>query len=286
MPSLPPPLEEAATAAADAVVTRKPHRAVRILDAVPSRPDLNNGGKAYLPEQMLMCCLAAAAAGNDSLDAAMIFKLEREGSGGCQIHVGVVEFTAEAGTICLPEWILDKLKNGDEEETKVLVSLVNLPKAQKLLVAPLSDTFMKLDHKVVLENRLRLFSALTRGDVIPIEFNGQVHRLRVLECRSDDVTGRRDDVTGTEAVDITECNVEIDFAAAENASDVIKHEEEEGEKNRPDFSWTLGTLTFAADRGFAAEKKKKADDDQEESQKDKQQPKEDKLFPGKGRRLE
>ena len=56
------------------------------------------------------------------------------------------------------------------------------------------------DLKQILENRLRNYSALTVGDVIPIEFGGDTYWMEVVEALPE------------ASVDITEVNVEIDFA--------------------------------------------------------------------------
>ena len=97
---------------------------------------------------------------------------------------------------------------------------VRLPKARSLTVRAVTDpnhshSLMNLPNlKSVLEMRLKAFSALTVNDVVPIEFDGRVYLMEVVAA------------TPSHAVDITETNVEIDFA--------LSAEEERELKNKMD----------------------------------------------------
>ena len=202
---------------------------MKMTTVMPDKPELNLGGRVYLPEHMLMTCLRDLRGGE--MTSALLFKLEVDDRA---THVGCVEFTAEPGKIYVPDWVWEALQPRD----RVLVTLANLPRAKRLLIQPLDPDYMRLNQKVVLETRLRSFSALTKSDVIPIEFNGSVFKLKILEVEPQN------------AVDITECNVEIDFVVA----DVEKVEPRDCS---PDESWTVGLLIFA--RNLALNNVKKPD---------------------------
>jgi hypothetical protein len=69
---------------------------------------------------------------------------------------------------------------------------------------------MRFDARVILEKRLRSFSALTVGDRIPVAFGGVVYEVTVERAEPED------------AVNVTECDVEIDFLEAEDVKKVTK----------------------------------------------------------------
>ena len=193
--------------------------AVSLTEAqIRDRPDLEFGGKVFLSEDVLTEKVGFFE--DDWEQQPLLFKLEREDKEEVFLHCGVWEFTAEEGQVQIPEWMMDRLGG-----RRVKVTSVRLPKARSLTVRPVTDpnhshNLMNLPNlKSVLEMRLKAFSALTVNDVVPIEFDGRVYLMEVVAA------------TPSHAVDITETNVEIDFA--------LSAEEETELKNRMDEQyWT------------------------------------------------
>lgn len=203
---------------------RQPMEAVRLSEAqVKDRPDVEFGGKVFLPEDVLSQRLMFFEDADESQvqqQQPLLFKLESQDKEDVVLHCGVWEFTAEAGQVQVPGWMMDRLGGG-----RVLVSSVELPKAKTLTVRPVTDDthegrLMDLpDLKTILETRLKSFSALTAKDVVPVEFAGSVYLMEVVAA------------TPADSVDITETNVEIEFA--------LSPEEEKELKDRmDDFYWT------------------------------------------------
>jgi ubiquitin fusion degradation protein 1 len=115
-------------------------------------------------------------------------------------HCGVLEFIAEEGRCYLPYWMMRNLilTEGDIVE----VEYVNLPIAKFAKFQPQSVDFLEITNpKAVLENALRSFATLSKGDMISINYNEKDYELSVLETRPGD------------AVSIIECDMDTDFAA-------------------------------------------------------------------------
>jgi len=80
------------------------------------------------------------------------------------------------------------------------ILIFQLPCLQKF--QPQSVDFLEISNpKAVLENTLRHFATLTKGDVISINYNDKIYELCILETRPG------------EAVSIIECDLNVDFAA-------------------------------------------------------------------------
>lgn len=86
------------------------------------------------------------------------------------------------------------LNEGDEVD----VESVTLPIATFSKFQPLSSDFLDITNpKAVLENELRNFACLSKGDTIAIKYNGHVYELCVLETKPND------------AVNIIECDMNV-----------------------------------------------------------------------------
>lgn len=128
----------------------------------------------------------------------MLFKL-RNNQQARHTHCGVLEFVADEGRIYIPYWMMRNLLL--EEGDLVEVENVSLQVATFTKFQPQSVDFLDITNpKAVLENMLRNFACLTRGDVISIKYNEREYELCVLETKPDD------------AISIIECDMNVDFA--------------------------------------------------------------------------
>jgi ubiquitin fusion degradation protein 1 len=115
-------------------------------------------------------------------------------------HSGVLEFVADEGKVYLPYWMMRNLLL--DEGGMIRVESATLPVATYSKFQPQSVDFLDITNpKAVLENALRNFACLTKGDVIAINYNSRDYEVCVLETKP----GR--------AVSIIECDMNVDFEA-------------------------------------------------------------------------
>lgn len=156
------------------------------------RRDVDKGGKIILPPSALDHLTRL------HIQFPMLFKLSNK-SKNRETHCGVLEFVAEEGRCYLPYWMMKNLllKEGEIIEVKY----VNLDIARFVKFQPQSVDFLEISNpKAVLENSLRNFATLTKGDVISINYNEKDYEMCILETRPGD------------AVSIIECDMDVDFA--------------------------------------------------------------------------
>ncbi|KAB5544427.1 hypothetical protein DKX38_012539 [Salix brachista] len=114
-------------------------------------------------------------------------------------HCGVLEFTAEEGFICLPQWMMENLRL--EEGSVALIKNVDLVKGTYIKLQPHTTTFVELSNpKSVLENTLGSFTCLTRGDTIMIMHDNKKYYIDVVEAKP------------SSAISVVETDCEVDFA--------------------------------------------------------------------------
>ncbi|KAJ2703187.1 ubiquitin fusion degradation protein, partial [Coemansia spiralis] len=165
-----------------------------------NKTEANYGGKILMPPSAL-----------DELSQLevvypLLFKLQNDDStddSGAKrrTHCGVLEFVAEEGRVYLPQWMMETL----QLDPGAAVEVINVALLHGSLVKlqPQSTDFLDIsDHRAVLENALRRFSALTVGDVIAIEYNGGEYRIAILETQPSPA-----------AINIVETDLSVDFAA-------------------------------------------------------------------------
>jgi ubiquitin fusion degradation protein 1 len=115
-------------------------------------------------------------------------------------HAGVLEFTAEEGNVYLPSWMMKRLELNEGDGIRLFGT--RLPKGKLVKLQAQSVTFLELsDPKAVLEQALRAYSALTKGDIIEISYNMMTFELLVMEVQPD-----------TAGIYIREVDLEVDFA--------------------------------------------------------------------------
>lgn len=85
------------------------------------------------------------------------------------------------------------------------IKSTDLPPGTFIKLQPQSVSFLEsiTDPKAVLENAMRNFSALTKGDTFSFLYNEQVFEINVLEVKPDTPQG---------AISVIETDVEVDFA--------------------------------------------------------------------------
>ena len=88
------------------------------------------------------------------------------------MHCGVLEFIAQEGMVYLPFWMMENmhLNEGDV----VHLRSATLQKGSFVKLQPQTTDFIKISNpKAVLEQSLRNFSALTKGETFRIEYSSR-----------------------------------------------------------------------------------------------------------------
>lgn len=156
------------------------------------RSNVDRGGRIFLPPSAL-----------DQLSRLnivypMLFKITNPQKDRTT-HCGVLEFVADEGKCYMPYWMMRNLLL--EEGAFVKIESISLPVATFSKFQPQSVDFLDITNpKAVLENELRSFACLTKGDVIAISYNDRIYELCVLETKPGS------------AVSIIECDMNVDFA--------------------------------------------------------------------------
>jgi ubiquitin fusion degradation protein 1 len=139
------------------------------------RPQVEEGDKIIMPSS----CLDTLA--RLRITYPMLFEVTNQNTGR-KTHCGVLEFIAPEGMIYLPHWMMQNLflETGD----KVTLRSVTLAKGTFVKLRPQNRDFLDISNpKATLENRLRGFSALTKGDTIVIRHAGKQYPLDIMEVR-------------------------------------------------------------------------------------------------------
>ncbi|CAF1491804.1 unnamed protein product [Adineta steineri] len=162
--------------------------------------NIENGGKILLPQAALEQLIDHTGV--------MLFKLKNPKNDRLT-HCGVLEFLHSDEPICyLPHWMMQHLLL-DEGDEIIIESMHPLPSATFARFQPQEKDFLNLTNpKAVLENLLRNFSCLTKGDLITINYLNRNYKLLVLELKPSNV------------VSIIECDMEVDFALPTDAKSI------------------------------------------------------------------
>ncbi|XP_076824540.1 ubiquitin recognition factor in ER-associated degradation protein 1-like [Clavelina lepadiformis] len=157
--------------------------------------DIKKGGKIIMPPSAL------DQLSRLNISYPMLFKLTNINTANERsTHCGVLEFVAEEGVIFLPYWMMQNLLLSEGD--LVHVENCTLPIATYARFQPQSKDFHDISNpKAVLENALRNFACLTKGDVIAIQYNNRQYELCVLEVKPQT------------AVCIIECDISLEFDA-------------------------------------------------------------------------
>lgn len=140
----------------------------------------------------------------------MLFELTNERDNR-KTHCGVLEFVAEEGTCYLPYWLMQHLLVGEGDIVKV--SNTSLPKGTFVKLQPVSKEFLEVHNpRAVLENSLRHFATLTKGDNIVINYNKKKFEIEIIETKPKD------------AVSIIEADIEVDFAPPKDYVEPVRQQ--------------------------------------------------------------
>ncbi|WCJ37525.1 Ubiquitin fusion degradation UFD1 family protein [Euphorbia peplus] len=123
-------------------------------------------------------------------------------------HSGVLEFTAEEGTVGIPPHVWNNLfPLGAPEAPLVEIRYVWLPKGTYAKLQPEVVGFSDIpNHKAVLETTLRQHATLSQGDVITFNHGILTYNLRVLELKP------------STSVSVLETDIEVDIVGPDSAS--------------------------------------------------------------------
>ncbi|KAJ7271878.1 ubiquitin fusion degradation protein I [Mycena haematopus] len=159
------------------------------------RLNLSYGGKIIMPPSALANLTAL------DLPSPWMFQLRNPTNSAASTHAGVLEFIAEEGVVHLPYWMMKTLRLNEGDAIRITGA--ELPKGQLVKLQAQSVHFLEIsDHKAVLEQALRNFSALTQGDIIEINYNHIPFGLLVMETKP-----------GGEGISVLDTDLEVDFAA-------------------------------------------------------------------------
>ncbi|SJM88075.1 probable Ubiquitin fusion degradation protein 1 [Zygosaccharomyces bailii] len=159
------------------------------------KDDANFGGKIFLPPSALSKLTML------NVRYPMLFELTAN-ENGRSTHGGVLEFIAEEGRAYLPQWMMETL--GVQPGSLLKIGSTDLPLGQFVKIQPQSVDFLDIsDPKAVLENVLRKFSSLTVDDIIEINYNDNLYRIKVLEVKPE---------TACKGVCVIETDLVTDFA--------------------------------------------------------------------------
>ena len=113
-------------------------------------------------------------------------------------YCSVLDFTAEENTCYLPQNMFERLCL--QEGQAVNIRDVKLEKGKYVKIRPHQTEFIDLpEPKIILENEMRKYYCVTKGDVISIYFNKKEYKLDIMECKPKDM------------ISLVNCDIEIDF---------------------------------------------------------------------------
>ncbi|OIW04145.1 hypothetical protein TanjilG_00705 [Lupinus angustifolius] len=124
-------------------------------------------------------------------------------------HSGVLEFTADDGSVGIPPHVWNNLfSEGSIESPLVEVRYVWLPKGTYAKLQPERVGFSDLpNHKAILETSLRQHATLSRGDILTVNYGELAYKLRVLELKP------------SSTVSVLETDIEVDIVDPDKASE-------------------------------------------------------------------
>lgn len=124
-------------------------------------------------------------------------------------HSGVLEFTADEGSVALPPHVWNHLFSEATIKSPLLeVRYVWLPKGTYAKLQPEILGFSDLpNHKAILETSLRLHATLSQGDILTVNYGELAYKLRVLELKP------------SSTVSVLETDIEVDIVDPDTASE-------------------------------------------------------------------
>ena len=124
------------------------------------KPEVNRGNKIIMPTSALDELTRMR------IQYPMTFMVSNAQM-GLKTYCGVLEFSADEGVCHLPVWMMNNLCV--EEGSDIILRNMNLKKGSFVTFRPHEIAFVMLsDPKAILENELRHYSVLHKGDTISI----------------------------------------------------------------------------------------------------------------------
>ncbi|XP_010434987.1 PREDICTED: uncharacterized protein LOC104718866 [Camelina sativa] len=125
-------------------------------------------------------------------------------------HSGVLEFTAEDGTVGLPPHLWSNLFSSHDSVDVPLVDIryIRLPKGSYAKLQPDNLGFSDLpNHKAILETILRQHATLSIDDVLSVNYGQVSYKLQVLELKP------------ASSISVLETDIEVDIVSPDIVSD-------------------------------------------------------------------
>ncbi|XP_054749356.1 ubiquitin recognition factor in ER-associated degradation protein 1-like [Lytechinus pictus] len=200
------------------------------------REDVERGGKIIMPPSALDTLSRL------HIEYPMLFKLTNK-KANRTTHCGVLEFVADEGKVYLPYWMMQNLLLDQGDLLNIQVEANGLSVATYSKFQPQSVDFLDISNpKAVLENILRGFACLTKGDMVAIKYNDKIYELEVLETKPSD------------AVSIIECDMSVEFAQPVDYVEpqipkAREHQQEEMQVDNTDYSQYIDASKFRAFQG-------------------------------------
>ncbi|KAI4308353.1 hypothetical protein L6164_031436 [Bauhinia variegata] len=185
----------------------------RLLEAVPYQ---GNGDKIKLPPSCFneLSDLGAFDKGPLYFQLSLV---QESGSSGMRAtdkenqgttHCGVLEFTADEGSVGLPPHVWNNLFSESAPKSPFIeVRYVWLPKGSYAKLQPERVGFSDLpNHKAILETSLRQHATLSQGDILTVNYGELAYKLRVLELKP------------SSSVSVLETDIEVDIVDSDTSS--------------------------------------------------------------------
>ncbi|KAL6002062.1 hypothetical protein ACLOJK_037510 [Asimina triloba] len=124
-------------------------------------------------------------------------------------HSGVLEFTANEGSVELPPHVWSNLFPAFSQNAPLIeVRYVRLPKGTYAKLQPDGMGFSDLpNHKAILETSLRQHATLSEGDIVTVNHGKLSYKLRVLELKP------------SSSISVLETDIEVDIVGPESTID-------------------------------------------------------------------
>ena len=139
----------------------------------------------------------------------MMFELINTRDAKRRIHCGVLEFIAQEGMAFLPYWMMENLRLNEGDI--IHLRSATIQKGSYVKLQPQTTDFIKISNpKAVLEQSLRSFSALTKGETFRILYNNRKYDIGVVDVRPQSGSFPSGQ---PHAVCIIETDLDLDFEA-------------------------------------------------------------------------
>ncbi|GHJ86669.1 hypothetical protein NliqN6_3071 [Naganishia liquefaciens] len=160
------------------------------------RPELAYGGKIIMPPSALATLTSL------EIEGPWTFNLKNpKNPSALSTHAGVLEFIGEEGCCYLPAWMMKQLNL--TEGDPISVRGAKLPKGKMVKLQAQTVDFLEVaDPKAALEQALRYFSVLTKGDIIEVSFSMLTFEFLIVEITPEGP-----------GINIIDTDLEVDFDA-------------------------------------------------------------------------